>query len=125
MTVGAVGLVSAAAFAAALWFSGLVGKARGAVSDARAAMAVMGDAGLDDDAKEARIQAAARGMFASFGAIVLRCAVVLAAPAAAIYGADLAGLADADAVIDFLLSWEALIGLTLAFGAAAWLLGRR
>ena len=122
--VGLAAAVAIAAFMAAFIASGLVTVATNAGMTARDSLRVMGDASLDDEAKERAVRAASLRLFGAFGAIALRSALVLAAPLAALWLFDLARLAPMDATIDFLLRWDVIIGATVA-GVAVWALGRR
>ena len=120
-----VGLVAIAAFVAVFHVSGLVARALAALTVAREAMAVIADKTLDDEEKEPLVQRAALRLFGQFGLITLTAIVVLAVPGVAMWGGDLIGLAPFAAVSDFLLSWEVIIGATVAILAAVWLVRRR
>jgi hypothetical protein len=120
-----VGLAAIAAFAAVFHVSGLVARALAALAVARETMAVIGDKTLDDEDKEPLVRRAALRLFGQFGLMTLAAIVVLAVPGAVVWGGDLIGLAPFAAVSDFLLSWEVIVGATVAILAAVWLTRRR
>lgn len=122
--VGLAAAVAIAAFMAAFIASGLVTVATNAGMTARDSLRVMGDASLDDDAKERAVRAASLRLFGAFGSIALRSALTLSAPLAVIWLGDMAGIAEAVATTDFLLRWDVIIGATV-IGFAAWALARR
>lgn len=108
------------AFAAAFHVSGLVGKALAVVATTRDTMRVIGDSTLDDDAKETQVQRASKLLFVDFAAITLRAIAVLLVPLATIYLADLADLAEFDAVMAFLLSWEFILATCALAAVVIW-----
>ncbi len=120
-----VGLADIAAFVAVFHVSGLVARALVALTVARETMAVISDKSLDDEEKEPLVQRAALRLFGQFGLITLTAIVLLAVPGVVMWGGDLIGLAPLAAVSDFLLSWEVIIGATVAILAAVWLVRRR
>ena len=118
------GLLSIAAFAVAFRFSGLVARARAAIALVSTTLAVITEPSLDDDEKERVTQRAAIDLFKAFALITLTASLVLAAPGIVIWFSDVMGLARLQDVLDFLLSWEVLIGTSLLLLAALWLLRR-
>jgi len=121
----AVGVGAILAFAGAFHVSGLVARARIVMATANEAMAVMADKSLDDDAKEARAQAASIKLFGHAGIIFVLGALVLAAPAAAMWLGGVVGLADFDSSLAFLMRWDVIVVASFVFIALIWLAGRR
>ena len=120
-----VGLATIAAFVVTFYLSGLVARARAAVTVASQTMAVIVDKTLDDEEKERLAQCAALRLFGQFAQITLTVTVVMVVPSVMMWVGDLVGVAPFAAVSDFLLSWEIIIGATVVISAAAWLVGRR
>ncbi len=120
-----VGLAAIAAFVAVFHVSGLVARALAALTVARETMTVIADKTLDDEEKEPLVQRAALRLFGQFGVITLTAIVLLVVPGVVMWGGDLIGLAPFAAVSHFLLSWEVIIGATVAILAAVWLVKRR
>lgn len=113
-----VGSLAILAFIAAFHFSGIIARAKAAISLARHTAAVVGDASLNDDEKENICQQAALGLFAHFATITFTSSVVLLIPAVILWASDLGGLATFDEVSNFLLSWEVILGASLVIIAA-------
>jgi len=82
------------------------------------------DPTLDDAAREASAQAAARRLFYVFGVILVRTGAALAAAAVPVVVADRLGLVGAGEVAAFSLRLDVLV-LATACLVAAWLLHRR
>lgn len=120
----AVAIASILAFVAVFWKAGVVEAARKAIATASQAGRVMSSKELDDHTKEKEVQKAALGLVGSVFSIAIRSLVALAAAALPIYGADAAGLAGADAVIDFLSRWDVIIVATVVM-IALYVAGRR
>jgi len=120
-----VGLSTIAAFIAAFHVSGLVARARAAVTVASQAMAVIVEKTLDDEVKERLVQRAAIRLFGQFALITLTAIMVLAVPGVVMWVGDVMGLAPFTAASDFLLSWQVLIGASVVMLAAVWLVRRR
>jgi hypothetical protein len=97
---------------------------RQALGTARGGMAAMRDPALDDEAKERAAKRAAIGLFGGFFSITLRSLVAVLASAAAIYAADITGLAPAPGTIALLASWEFLSATALVLPAAYLMVGR-
>lgn len=116
--------LSVLAFLVAFGALGVVAKAREAITISRAAGQVMGDSGLDDDAKEAAVQKAALSLMKSFVGLLARIAGILLAAYAPIFAADRAGLASETAVLDFMLRLDVIVVTTVVVIAAVWLLAR-
>lgn len=123
--VAATGLASIAVFALAFRFSGLIKRSRAAIATATKTLSVIRQSDLDDDEKERAAQKAAIELFRGFLLITLSACLVLAAPGIVIWAGDAIGLASAPAVLDFLLSWEVLIGASLLLVGLLWFLRRR
>ena len=119
-----VGLAAISAFVAAFHLSGLVARARAALTVARDATAVIASKTLDDEEKEPLVQRAALRLFGQFGVMALTALAVLVAPGVVMWGGDLIGLAPFEAVSDFLLSWEVIVGASLVTLVALWLVRR-
>lgn len=113
MLVVGVAIASFVAFVAAFRASGLEVSARGVMATTRASLQAMRDASLSDEEKERRVRSASRDLLVEAGRIALRFALVFAAPALVLLGADALGLAPSAAVIGFLLTWPALVGFSV------------
>ena len=123
MTV-ATGLLAVAAFVAALYALRVIEVARGAMGVMTGAMGAMRDPGLDDDAREAAVQAASLKLFGRFGQILWRLAATLGLSYLPILLADVTGLAEGTAVMDWLLRLDVILLLS-ALMIAAWFLATR
>ena len=84
----------------------------------------MRDPGLDEEAREKAVQAAALKLFGAFGSILIRSALALIAAAVPILAADAAGIAAEPAVTGFLSRWEVILALTVII-TLGWVLARR
>lgn len=116
----AVSLVAVAAFALLLWWTDIAGVARLAADRSTAGVGAMFDAQLDDDAKEAALRRAGLLMLASAWQVGWRFALTLAAAAAPILLADLAGLASSEAVLALMLRLDYIVIVSLlAIGVVA------
>ena len=120
----ATSLVTVAAFIAALSALRVIEVARGAMGVMSGAMGAMRDPGLDDEAREAAVQAASLRLFGRFGQIFWRFAATLALSYLPILLADLTGIAEAAAVMDWLLRLDVILILS-ALMIAAWFLAAR
>lgn len=85
---------------------------------------VLRDSLLDDDAKEAAMQANARALFVKFIRLTLGLALALLIPIALIWGVAQTGAVSFDTVIDVSLTWPFLLGGGIFF-VAVLLLGKR
>lgn len=112
--------LSVIAFILAFEALGIVPKARDAIATSRQAAAVMGDKGLDDDAKEAAMQKAAGSLMKGFVGLLARIVGILLAAYAPIFLADLAGLADEAAVLAFMLDPLVIVATTVIVIAVIW-----
>jgi hypothetical protein len=113
MLVVGIAIVSFVAFVAAFQASGIAARARGVIATTRAAVQVMANESLPDEEKELRVRSASRSLLAAFCGLALRSAMVVAAPALVVWGADAIGLAPSAEVIAFLVTWPALVGFSV------------
>lgn len=120
----AAAIVSILAFVVVFWKAGVVEAAQKAIATASRAGKVMSSKELDDHTKEKEVQKAAIGLVGSVFSIALRSLIALLAAAVPIYGADAAGLATTDGVIDFLSRWDVII-IVSAVMVAGYFAGRR
>lgn len=112
-TLIAVSLVATGVFVFCFRFSGLIKVAQNAIALAREAGQVMRSKTLSDDEKEVAVQKASIGLLGAFVQITIRAAVVLGATFGVIWTGELIGIATVQAVTDFLLTWQAIVGLTV------------
>ena len=99
-------------FVVCLKLFGLVERANSVFALSRESMAVLKNADMDDDAKEAAMQSHAKKLFGLFFTLTLGCVLALALPAGIVWLLDLAGVMSFDAVIEFTISWEFLLATT-------------
>lgn len=104
-----VGLVAIVCFAVALHLSGLIWRVRAAVNESLQAMTILTDKTLDTATRERLLQRSARCLLGQSALIVLLVVLVLATPGAVSALGDLFDIAPLASVLEFLLSWEALI----------------
>ena len=116
-----VSLAATAAFAAALYFSGLATQGRNAVAVARQALAALADQALDEAAKERQARQAAMRLLGQAALFILSAGLTLAAPGAVLWLGDRAGLSPFSASLACLLSAEFLIGNAAVAALALWL----
>ncbi len=109
----AVSLVATGVFVVCFRYSGLIKVAQDAIALARDAGQVMSSKTLSDDEKEAAVQKASIGLMGAFVQITIRAAIVLAATFGIIWASELIGLTTSAAVTDFLLTWQAIVGLSV------------
>lgn len=88
---------------------GLVEIARNVGARSRESMAVMTNAALDDDAKEAAMQAAAKAMFGLFLKLTAGLALALLLPMALVWLVAKTGVVSFDHVIEVSLTWPFLL----------------
>jgi hypothetical protein len=112
-----VALLSVAAFLVAFSLSGIVRVALSAVEIARDAVGMMRDDALDDDAREAAVQAASLRLLGVFLSLAVRSVLVLLISVAPIWGAEQAGIAQSVDVIGLLSRWDVILGSTIAICA--------
>jgi hypothetical protein len=122
-------LLVVAGFVVILHAMRLVPKGVEVASASQAALAVIRDPDLDDDAKAALMQRHAKRLFALFLLLAGGGAAALLLPLALVYGLAAAGLMSYDGVIATLVSWQFLLvttlGAALALSALARLRQRR
>lgn len=119
-----VALCAVAAFATAFWLLRVPALLKNISEDAGTGISAMFDSGLDDDAKEKALQAAGLKLLRRAGETVLRFALVLAATALPIYGADLLGLVPASQTMDVLLRVDFIVIVSIVAIALVWLIRR-
>lgn len=85
---------------------------------------VLRDALLDDDAKEAAMQANARALFAKFIHLTLGLAFALLVPVALIWGVSLTGIVSFETVMAVSLTWPFLLAGGILF-IVVLMLGKR
>ncbi|MBL0115573.1 MAG: hypothetical protein IPP45_09070 [Sphingomonadales bacterium] len=85
---------------------------------------VLRDALLDDDAKEAAMQANARALFAKFIHLTLGLALALLVPVALIWGVSLTGIVSFETVMAVSLTWPFLLAGGILF-IVVLMLGKR
>lgn len=119
-----VSLAATAAFAAALYLSGLAAQGRKAVAVARQALAALADQALDEAAKERQARQAALRLLGQAVLFILSAGLTLAAPGAVLWLGDRAGLSPFSASLSCLLSAEFLIGSAAVAALALWLFRR-
>lgn len=119
MTVAAVAL-SAALFAAALRLSRIERVSADALAIARAALAVMRDAALDEEAKERLVQRRAVELVGKAALLTATGGAILALPFLLLLLFHAAGLAPLEDTLALAASWP-MIALAAALGVAAWL----
>ena len=103
----------------------LVPHALEVTSVSKAAMGVVQDPKLDDDAKGERMQAHAKRLFVLFFLLTLGAAAALLLPVGVIWLLDRAGLFSYDGVLSVLLSWEFLLGTTAGATLFVWVRSRK
>lgn len=113
-----------AGFVAAFVATHVVARARDIIAVSRASGAALRDDSLDDDAKEAQMQAAAKALGGGFVGLLWRLALVLLAAWLPMGLADLFGIRDQDEVLAFLLRIDVIVISSGVVIALVWL-GRR
>ena len=78
---------------------------------------MMRDDALDDDAREAAVQAASLRLLGVFLSLAVRSVLVLLVSVAPIWGAEHAGVAEGEDVIGLLSRWDVILGSTIAICA--------
>jgi hypothetical protein len=101
-----------AVFVVALRISGVVGASAGVLTTTQQAVAIMRDGSIDDAAREKAIQRASIGLIASFGSILLRAALALAASLLPVWLAGMADLARPRDVFEFLSRRDVILAAT-------------
>lgn len=112
------------AFAAALMLTRVVTVLGAELAHMRTAFAVLADKSLSEREKETATQRAAVRAVKGLVQILVRFAIVVIATALPVWGAHIAGLAHAEAVIDLAMN-PVVMAVTLAVGVAAVMLARR
>jgi hypothetical protein len=110
-------------FVALVRMFGLVRRCGEVFDLARASLAVLRNSSLDDAAKESALQSHATRLFSLFFLLTAGAGLALALPAGIIWILDVLQVVSLRAVLDVTLSWQFLLGSTLA-GIAAWRLTR-
>lgn len=118
-------LLVVAGFVVVLHVMRLVPKGAEVASASRAALAVIRDPELDDDAKASLMQRQAKRLFALFLLLTFGGAAALLLPLGLVWGLDALGLLSFESVIAMLLSWQFLLATTLAAALALWAHRRR
>ncbi len=113
-----------AAFVLALSALRLIPTAKYAVEIASGAVTAMRDPDLDEDTRETAVQRASLRLFGCFGQILWRFLAILLISAIPILAANALGIADAEAVTDWLLRWDVIIILSISLIAIWGLKGR-
>lgn len=113
------------AFGLALRFAGLPHSFGGMVGALSAAVGTVKDPELSDAEKGRGVRRSALLLIGHTLLLGLRFAAILASAAAPLALAELAGLAQWRAVLDWMLTWEFLLGTTAAAMALLWLWRRR
>lgn len=119
-----VAVASILVFVLALGRSGVVSVSGAVLAEMRRASLVLRDRALDDLAKERAARRAALRLFGASAGILLRGGVVVGLAFLPIWIADLAGLAPAGAVLDWLMRPEVIVVASLVL-LGGWLAGRR
>lgn len=99
--------------------------AKNTMAAAQEALAVMQDATKDDDEKEVAMQALAKKLFGYFIILTAGSIAALGIPAGLVWGLDRLQLIPFQAVIDFTISWEFLIGTTVVLFLIGMFKGRK
>jgi hypothetical protein len=113
-----------AAFAVAFMLLRVPAWAGESLAVAGRAQTILRDPGLDDAAREAGAQAAARRLFYVFGVIVVRTAGALVAAAVPVVAADRLGLVPAAAVAAFSMRLDVIVAASVGL-VGVWFLHRR
>ncbi len=119
----AIAVASILVFVVVFWIAGVVPAAQKAMATASHAGTVMSSKELDDDIKEKEVQKAAIALLGSVVSITARSLLALVAAAIPIYGADAAGLAGSETVIDFMSRWDVIIIVSVIM-IAGYVVGR-
>lgn len=119
-----IAALSVIAFVIAFHFLRLVPAARGAIAVSQRTAGVMGDATLDDDAKEAAVRKASVDLLKSFCSIALRGIGTVIAAFIPIQLAGWAGLVPTATVLDFLMRIDVIIIASVLVIAAVWIGGK-
>ena len=112
-------------FAFLAHFIGLIRWTTEVIAHARGASAVLGDASLDDLAKENAIQRAALVMFKLLGLLIVGSVAALGLPIGAVWLADRVGVLSFDAVMAMLVRWEFLLAATIIGFGVFYILHKR
>jgi hypothetical protein len=115
-------VASVAMFFGAFWVAGVGRLAGDVIATTQRAAATMGDATLDERAREKAMQRASVSLLVALGSMIARSAAAFAAGVAPIALAHVAGLAQAERVFRFLSRWETA-ALTAVVAAVAYGIG--
>lgn len=116
--------LSVLAFLAAFTLLGIVPKAREAIATSRQTATIMGDASLDDDAKEAAVQKASMALMKGFFGLLLRIVGILLAAYVPIFLADLTGLLPEEEALAFMLRLDVIAISSILVIAVIWLIAK-
>lgn len=106
-------LVSLAGFLLSIRITGIVGQVHLAATDARQALTVMKNVNMNEDEKEALVQAAALRMFILFFGILIRATVAVAVATLLVLVAIWTGLSTMEAVEAGVTNWIFLISVVV------------
>lgn len=104
-----VTIASVLAFIVTFSILGIVPRAQKAIAVARSTTTTMRDQTLDDDAKEAAVQAASLTLLKQFFGLLVFGILTLLAAYIPILLADMAGLIPAQTVLDFMLRLDVIL----------------
>lgn len=105
-------------FAGIAHIIGLLHRTTEVIVVSKKSIMILRNATLDDHAKEKALQQHALKLFQLFGLLLFGSSLSLAIPFGLIWIGDFAGLISLKAVIDILMCWEFLVGVTIVgFGA--------
>lgn len=93
--------------------SGIIAASARAIDISRRSVAVMRELTTSEEVKEQMIRGYSIQLFGLFVSITVRGLVLLAAPMVLIAGFSFVGLVRFDEVIELLVSWEAILAITV------------
>lgn len=117
-----IAILATLSFAVTFYITKIVAVSQTTIGSANKGVVSMFDNELDDDQKEAAIRKAGIELILGGFQILWRVLVCLLAAAAPIYIAHWTQFMSADVVIDVLMSWEFIVGASVAIIAIVWLL---
>jgi len=116
----AVAALAIAVFMIAFAALNIVTVARNAISTSREAGRILANRELGDDHRERMLQKASLSLLGNFASITIRGALALALSGLTLLGADAAGAARLEDVVELLSSWQAIVITTLVL-TGAWI----
>jgi hypothetical protein len=119
-----VALAAVTLFMAAFFYSGIVAVAKRALATMNSTFATIRDPEVDDSVREKAAQCASLGLLRATGSIALRAVLTLAVSGVPIVLADLGGLAPRESVVEFLVRWDVIVGLSVLI-TAGWIIAKR